>query len=59
MPIGYYHIEVDGTEEYLPASKTINLVNEEDKDEIVIFVGIKPRIDTNSHFLFSDAKNTR
>jgi hypothetical protein len=27
-------------------------VNEEDKDEITIFVGVKPRIDTDTEFTF-------
>lgn len=52
MPIGLYYIDVEGNEEYQPSQKTINLVNEEDKDEITIFVGIKPRIDTNTLFSF-------
>lgn len=30
----------------------MNLTNEEDKDEITIFVGVKPRIDTDIEFSF-------
>ena len=30
----------------------LNIVNEEDKNEITIFVGIKPRIDTDIEFSF-------
>jgi hypothetical protein len=30
----------------------VNIVNEEDKDEITVFVGVKPRIDTDIEFTF-------
>lgn len=30
----------------------INITNEEDREEIVVFVGIKPRIDTDTEFEF-------
>lgn len=30
----------------------LNIVNEEDKNEMVIFVGVKPRIDTDIEFAF-------
>jgi hypothetical protein len=52
VPIGLYHIDVEGNEEYQPSMKTINIVNEEDKDELVIFVGVRPRIDTSIEFQF-------
>ena len=41
-----------GTDYYLPTDKVLNIVNEEDKNEITIFVGIKPRIDTDIEFSF-------
>jgi hypothetical protein len=52
VPIGYYDIEVKGNDFYQTTSKQINITNEEDKDEIVIFVGMKPRIDTDIEFTF-------
>lgn len=36
----------------MSSSKVVNVVNEEDKDEITIFVGVKPRIDTDTEFTF-------
>jgi hypothetical protein len=36
----------------MTTEKVLNIVNEEDKDEIVIFVGVKPRIDTDIEFSF-------
>ena len=41
-----------GTDYYLPTDKVLNIVNEEDKNEITIFVGIMPRIDTDIEFSF-------
>ena len=52
LPIGQYQIEVKGTDFYLPTDKVLNIVNEEDKNEIMIFVGVKPRIDTDIEFSF-------
>ena len=39
-----------GSDFYQATNKQINITNEEDKDEIVIFVGMKPRIDTDIEF---------
>ena len=36
----------------MPVSKVINITNEEDKYEITVFVGVKPRIDTDIEFTF-------
>lgn len=36
----------------MPTEKVINIVNEEDKNEITIYVGVKPRIDTDIEFSF-------
>lgn len=52
VPIGFYSIEVKGNDFYQATTKQINITNEEDKDEIVIFVGMKPRIDTDIEFQF-------
>lgn len=52
LPIGQYHLEVKGTDFYLPTQKELTIVNEEEKNEIVIFVGVKPRIDTDIEFQF-------
>jgi hypothetical protein len=52
LPIGLYNIEVKGNAFFQSSQKSVNIVNEEDKDEIVIFVGLKPRIDTDIEFAF-------
>jgi hypothetical protein len=52
LPIGQYHLEVKGTDFFLPSEKILNIVNEEEKNEIVVFVGVKPRIDTDIEFAF-------
>jgi cobyric acid synthase len=52
LPVGQYHIEVKGTDFYLPTEKMLSVVNEEEKNELVIFVGVKPRIDTDIEFSF-------
>ena len=52
MPIGYYQIQVEGNDEFQPSHKAINIVNEEEKDEVVVYVGIKPRIDVSTEFTF-------
>lgn len=52
MPIGFYSIEVKGNDYYQSSYKEINITNEEDKDEMVVFVGVKPRIDTDIEFNF-------
>lgn len=54
MPIGYYCIEVKGTDLYQASYKEVNITNEEDKNEITVFVGIKPRIDTDTEFTFTN-----
>jgi hypothetical protein len=50
--VGLYSIEVKGTDFYQSAYKEVSICNEEDKDEITIFVGVKPRIDTDTEFQF-------
>jgi len=54
MPIGYYCIEVKGTDIYQSSYKEINITNEEDKNDITIYVGVKPRIDTDIEFTFAN-----
>ena len=53
MPIGKYTIEIEGNHEYLPTSKIISLINDDDEDFITIFVGIKPRLDNDFEFKFT------
>ena len=57
VPVGLYTIEVKGTDEYQPTLKRINIINEEEKDQIVIFVGVRPRIDTDIEFKFINSSN--
>lgn len=57
VPVGLYTVDVKGTDEYQPTVKRINIINEEEKDQIVIFVGIRPRIDTDIEFKFINSKN--
>lgn len=45
VPIGLYSIEVEGNEDYIASNRVVNIVNDEDKDELVIFVGLKSRND--------------
>ena len=52
MPIGKYTIEIEGNHKYLPTSKFISLINDDDEDIITIFVGIKPRLDNDFEFKF-------
>lgn len=50
LPIGIYNIEVEGNTEFLGTNKTVNLMNEDDEDIVTIFIGIKPRIETDFGF---------
>jgi hypothetical protein len=59
VPVGFYTVEVQGNSFYQSASKVVNLVNEEDKDEIVIYVGIRPRIDADIEFMFFQELNDK
>ena len=43
-------MEVKGNALYQSASQVINIVNLEDKNELVFFVGLKPRIDNDIEF---------
>jgi hypothetical protein len=52
VPIGQYVLEVKGNSEFQSSTKVINLVNEEEEDTITVFVGIKPRIDTDVEIQF-------
>lgn len=51
VPIGVYQIEVKGNEKFQTCHRSINVINDEDKDEVVIFVCLKPR--TNSCVTFN------
>lgn len=52
IPIGQYEIEVKGNEEFNGMLKSYNIVNEEDKDEIIIYAGIFPKLDLDTKFNF-------
>jgi hypothetical protein len=52
VPIGKYTIEIEGNTEYIATSKDINITNEDEEDIITIFVGVKPRIETDFEFSF-------
>jgi hypothetical protein len=52
IPIGKYTIEIEGNAEYLPTSKLINLINEDEEDAVTIYVGVKPRIEADFEFSF-------
>ena len=39
--------------------KSVNIVNEEEKDEIIIYVGLKPRIDASIEFTFFHKSNDK
>jgi hypothetical protein len=53
LPVGLYEIEVEANSTFQASLKTINIINEEHKDEITIFIGVKPRVDNDIEFLFS------
>lgn len=57
IPVGMYTVEVKGTDEFQPTVKRINVINEEEKDQIVIFVGVRPRIDSDIEFKFINSAN--
>lgn len=46
MPIGLYTVEVQGNGQFQPARREVNLVNDEEKDELVIYVGMKLKMST-------------
>lgn len=50
VPIGVYSIEVQGNEKFKTCTRSINVVNDEDKDEVVIFVCMKPQSSSNVTF---------
>ena len=58
MPIGQYEIEVIGNAEFQSATKVINLINEEDRDVVQVFVGLRRRQDTDIEFLFKDGQDS-
>jgi hypothetical protein len=58
-PIGLYRVEVTGNDEYQPAKREVNIVNDEDKDEIIIYIAMKPRAESSIEFkLVSNAHNS-
>ena len=34
----------------MPSKREINIVNDEDRNELIIYIGMKPRIDTSIEF---------
>ncbi len=52
LPVGLYNIEVEGNALYKGTQKVLNIVNDEEKQEVVVFVGMKPRIDSDIEFKF-------
>jgi hypothetical protein len=50
VPIGVYSIEVQGNENFQTCNRSINVVNDEDKDEVVIYVCLKPQSSSNVTF---------
>ncbi len=52
VQIGQYTIEIQDNEEFNGFQKSYNLLNEEDKDQVIIYVGIYPKLDLSTHFSF-------
>jgi hypothetical protein len=52
VPVGIYSIVVEGNSDYQPAQKKISLQNENEGNIVRIYVGMKPRIDTDVEFMF-------
>jgi hypothetical protein len=57
MPIGYYIIEFAGNELFMPSSKQINILNENNDNQVKIYLGLRERIDTAVTFMFLKTKN--
>jgi len=58
LAIGQYTIEVSGNSHYMSSQKQVLLLNEENKETITVFVGVKPRIDTDAEFFFYQEEHT-
>lgn len=50
MPIGLYTVEVSGNDEFQSSKREINIVNDEDRDELLIYVAMKPRAESSIEF---------
>lgn len=59
VPIGFYTIEVSGNEEFQPSRREINIINDEDKDELFVFIGMKPRIESTIEFVLLSQNETK
>ena len=59
VPIGLYTIEVAGNDEFQPSRREINIINDEDKDELFVFIGMKPRLDSTIEFLILSQNETK
>ncbi len=52
IPVGKYIIEVEGNQDFQQSVKVVNILNEEDNDQVRIYVGVKQRIDVDVEFVF-------
>lgn len=59
VPIGFYTIEVAGNEEFQPSRREVNIINDEDKDELFVFIGMKPRVDSTIEFVLLSQNETK
>ena len=52
IPVGKYHVEVAGNDLYMPTSKYMTILNEEENDVVKVYVGIKLRTEKDIEFHF-------
>ena len=52
VPVCKYVIEVSGNTVYEPSTKSVNIINEEDNLEIIVYIGLSLRVDSNVEFCF-------
>jgi hypothetical protein len=50
VPVGLYTVEVAGSSEFQPSTRDVNIVNDEDKDEIVVYIAMKPKVSSSIEF---------
>ena len=43
VPVGLYTIEITGNDEFMPSMREVNILNDEEKDEVIVYVGMKPK----------------
>lgn len=50
IPVGLYTVEVTGNDEFMASRREVNIVNDEDKDEVIVYIGMKAKSETCIEF---------